>query len=152
MNESILAALQQSLTLHWTALETYRSLAVHFGQWGYPKLASKFAEDAKEEAEHADRLLCRLEFFDRQPLYDHQFAEWHRHDAAGILGTVLGLERASAEAERAGAKLALDSADDGTAAVFRQNLEGSEEGVQWAKAALQSVREIGMQNWLAAQI
>lgn len=149
----VLDALQESVRAHWTAIHQYSILATHFARWGYSKLSSAFASDVKEEHEHLDRLLDRLEFYDVAPkFYPAAVEELPRHDFSAILEANLKLERTAAAIEEAGIKRAREKADEITAKVFAENLEGSVDAIQTITAAQRVVSQIGLDNYLANQV
>lgn len=152
MNEEVTRALQVSLALHWMAAETYAAQAAHFARWGYAKLDEAAAADAAEEREHAGRLLARLEFYDVPPEMAHAVASWPRHDMQGILSANLAMERQAAEVERAAVLACREAGDEVTAAVFAENLDGSEAAVREITAALKVIAQIGLDNWLSAKV
>ncbi len=150
---AVITALQMSLAAHWLALETYRCQAAHFARAGYPRLAAQAAEDVKEEGEHADRLLARLEQFDTLPDTAHPAPVWPRlPDYVGLLQANLALETAAAQVERDGILAARAVADERTAALLAENLEGSEASVVQLEAALRTIATVGVDQYLAAMV
>lgn len=148
LDSNTIRLLTQSVDAHWSAIQTYTAQAAHFKRWGYPKLAAKAAEDAKEELTHVMALLERLELGDATV----SGAGWPRHNIVGILTSNLSLENAAASIERNGIETARESADEGTAHMFADNLEGSESGIREIEAAQRTIEQIGVDNFLAAQI
>jgi bacterioferritin len=153
ISQSVIEALQASVKLHWRAIHVYTLQAAHFARWGYPKLAEKAKADAAEETEHLSKLTARLELANFAPECvlegDCTIA---RHDFAGQLVLNLALENSAAEVERAGIYTACEAMDDGSAKVFRELLEGSEESIREIEAAQQVITEIGLENYLANQV
>lgn len=152
MNDEIIKALQACLAAHWTAIETYASQAAHFQQWGYPKLAERAAADAEEERGHAKRLLERLEFFDQPAGFAHQPPSYPRHDYPGLLQANLSLESTAAMLERAAIQTARAVGDERTAVLLAENLEGSEASLRELAATVKVIAQIGLDNYLAAQV
>lgn len=152
MTPEIIAKLRESALLHIQAIEVYSEQAVHLREWGYAKLAAKCEEDAKEEREHLDRIVARLEFLDEPVGQSAVTLAWPRHSITGLITSNLTLERSSAESEREGITVSVEGKDEGTAEVFRENLKGSEQGVQFWKAQAKILNTIGEANYLAAQI
>jgi bacterioferritin len=148
----IVEALQAGLSLHWAAIQFYRTIASHLERWGYPKLGSRFAADAAEEMEHAEKLIARLEYYDSMPTRDHDIVEWPRDDVPGILEVQLDVERSAADAERAGYAAAVAAADGVTADLFAGLLADSENSIKEIEAARLVIKQIGLDNYLAAFI
>jgi bacterioferritin len=153
MNSIVIQKLKESAALHVAAIVVYQQQAIHLKEWGYGKLAARIELDSKEEAQHLTNLLTRLEFIDEGvDLPGVESVTFPRHDVALMLQSNLDLERKSAELERTAIAEALAANDEGTAEVFRENLQGSEDGVQAFKSDLLVIQQIGLQNFLTAQI
>lgn len=152
LSDKVTAALQRSVSLHWTAIEHYQTVGDHLARWGYGKLGERFKADAEEERGHLRGLLERLEFFNLQPTYDHVVPQWPRQDVPGILSASYALEVATAQAERQGVLDARGVGDEQSALVFADNLDGSEEAIQRIEADQLLISQVGLDNWLADQI
>jgi bacterioferritin len=150
--EGVIDALQASVRLHMTAVETYQSQAEHFDRWGYGKLADAARGEVEEERRHLHEVQARLEYYDVQPAYDHDQPDWPRHDFEGILAANLSLETAAAEAERANVTACRAVGDEISAVIFTQLLEGSEEAMAANEAKQRVIEQIGVDNYLANQV
>lgn len=148
----VIAALQQGVSLHLTAIENYQAQAAHFGRWGYSKLAEKYKGDVEEERGHLASLMERLEYYDAQPTYAHDQPSWPRHDFEGILSANYELESAAANFERAAVLTCRSAGDERTALVFAANLEGSEASISEIEAVQRVLEQIGTDNYLANQV
>lgn len=145
-------ALQRSVKLHLTAIENYQAQAEHFARWGYGKLADKYRGDVEEERGHLKAVMARLEFYDIQPVYEHDEPNWPRHDFEGILSANLALESAAAQAERENVVAARAVGDELSALVFASLLEGSEASVAEIEADMKVIEQIGLDNYLANKV
>jgi bacterioferritin len=150
--EGVIDALQASVRLHMTAIETYQSQAEHFDRWGYGKLADAARGEVEEERRHLHEVQARLEYYDVQPAYDHDQPDWPRHDFEGILAANLSLETAAAETERANVTACRAVGDEISAVIFTQLLEGSEEAIAANEAKQRVIEQIGVDNYLANQV
>lgn len=148
----VVAALQQGVSLHLTAIENYQTQSAHFGRWGYSKLAAKYKEDVEEERGHLASLIERLEYYDVQPTYDHEQPSWPRHDFEGIVSSNYELESAAANFERAAVLACRQAGDERSALVFAANLEGSEASIAEIEAVQRVLEQIGTDNYLANQV
>lgn len=147
----VVAALQASLALHWTAIEHYSTIAAHLSRIGYAKLGDRFTADAHEERGHARAVLDRLEFYGIQPDYRHEPPSWPRQDVPGILAASLALELKAAAVERNNTATARAANDELTALVFADLLAGSEDSVRKITADQLVIDQVGIDNWLANQ-
>lgn len=144
-------ALNASVSAHWTAIEAYTAMTHRLGVGlGLSALADHFKAEADDERTHLARLVARLEFLGA----DRTFA----HDAPAVPGDVPGmldaagtLENRAATIERAGIRACRDEADEGSAAVLAENLEGSEESILWLAQQRRQIGLMGLDNWLADQ-
>jgi bacterioferritin (cytochrome b1) len=147
--EEICAALNQSLALHWTAIEFYSSLSAWLAP-KYPKLGEQYAADAEEERGHARRLMDRLRYFGEQPEYAHGAPMWSLdQDYIEMLDAAMALESAAATAERSNIAAARELLDEQTAAVFIELLAGSEASLLEIESAQSTIEDIGLDNYLA---
>lgn len=150
--DGVVNALQASLRLHLTAVENYQAQAEHFDRWGYSKLADKYRGDVAEEREHLASVMQRLEYYDEQPVYDHDEPSWPRHDYEGIVAANLELETAAAKVERANVLACRAVGDEVSARIFADLLEGSEGSIAEIEAIQKVLEQIGVDNFLANQV
>lgn len=149
---SVIEALQASVSLHLLAIENYQAQAAHFDRWGYSKLAARYAEDVAEEREHLSKCFARLEYYDVQPTCDHEHPDWPRHDFEGILAANLVLESTAADVERTNILACRAVGDEQSALVFVDLLAGSEGSIKEIEAAQKVIDQIGLDNYLANQV
>lgn len=148
---AVIAALQDSASLHLTAIEHYTTLAEHLDRAGYHRLGERYRSDADEERGHLRKVLERLEYYQTQPTYEHRAPAFPRYDVPGILVSNLALETAAAEAERAHVVACRAVGDERSALVFASLLEGSEDAIRDIEADRFVISQIGLDNWLANQ-
>lgn len=148
---AVIAALQDSASLHLTAIEHYTTLAEHLDRAGYHRLGERYRSDADEERGHLRKVLERLEYYQTQPTYEHRAPAFPRYDVPGILVSNLALETAAAEAERAHVVTCRAAGDERSAIVFADLLEGSEDSIRDIEADRFVISQIGLDNWLANQ-
>lgn len=135
-----------------TAIENYQTQAEHFGRWGYSKLAEKYRGDVEEERQHLGKVLSRLEYYDEQPVYDHDEPSWPRHDFEGIVAANLELETAASKVERQNVLTCRAAGDELSAVIFAELLEGSEGSIAEIEAIQKVLEQIGVDNFLANQV
>lgn len=150
--DGVINALQASVRLHMTAIESYQAQAEHFARWGYAKLGEKYRGEAEEERGHLKKCLERLEYYDEQPAYDHDEPNWPRHDYEGILAANLELEMTAMKVERANVLVCRAAGDELSAELFADLLEGSEGSVAEIEAIQKVLEQIGTDNYLANQV
>lgn len=148
----VIDALQSSARAHFTAVEHYASVAEHCDRWGYAKLAERFRREADDERTHLRQVMSRLEYYDVTVVFDHKFPSWPRHDFPGILAASLAMEAAAAALERVNVMACRVVGDERTTILFADLLEGSEHSIREIEAAQRVIEEIGLDNYLAAQV
>ena len=150
--DGVINALQASVRLHLTAIENYQAQAEHFDRWGYKKLGEKYREDVEEERGHLAKVMARLEYYDEQPVYDHDEPSWPRHDYEGIIAANLELESAAAKVERANILACRAVGDELSAKIFAKLLKGSEGSIAEIEAIQKVLEQLGVDNYLANQV
>lgn len=150
--EGVVDALQAAVRLHLTAIENYQAQAEHFIRWGYSKLGEKCRGDVEEERGHLHKVQARLEYYDEQPVYDHDEPSWPRHDFEGIVAANLELETAASKVERQNVLTCRAAGDELSAVIFAELLEGSEGSIAEIEAIQKVLEQIGVDNFLANQV
>ena len=150
--EGVVEALQESLALHWSQAEMYDLQSVHLTRWGYPKLGKTWASYAKEERHHIKKLSQRLEFFDVQPSPTHDEPELPRHDFEAILDANYEADVQAAEVERQGYLTCMEIGDSTSSKLFAKLRVGSEDSLANIEAIRKVIEQIGLDNYLAAQV
>ena len=148
-NPAVIDALRLSLRLHWEAIEFYLA----YSAWirpQYPKLGTKYATEAAEERGHAEALLDQLRYFGEPGVFDHADPTVPTKGFESFLSAALTLETAAAAAEEANVLLCRQQRDERSALVFAELLAGSEASILEIELAADNIREIGLENYLAA--
>lgn len=147
-NPAVIDALRRSLRLHWEAIEFYAAYASWIAPQ-YARLGAKYAADAEEERGHAKACLDRLRYFGQPAVFDHDQIGVPTEGYAAFLDAALVLETAAAETEEANIQICRDAGDERSALVFVELLAGSQASILEIEAALTSIGEIGLDNYLA---
>jgi bacterioferritin (cytochrome b1) len=148
----IIDALQASIRLHWTKIESLETQGIHLHRWGYRSLGKRVRREADEEREHLAALVKRLEYFDVGASFVHPFPSWPRHDVPGMLAYNLDCQRQAAELEKANLLVCRSFGDERSAKVFAELLEGSERSIKRIESDQKLIDQIGAQSWLSSQM
>lgn len=146
---SVIPLLKESINIHWQQCMELTGQGVHLKRWGYGKLGNLFTEYAKEEREHAEVAIKRLEFFDTdyQPIIVAP-RTWTRHDVKAIIEfNLVGVQNA-AKVERATIIQARMVGDEITAQEFIPLLKGSDDGILEFERMLKTIEQMGIDNFL----
>ena len=151
-NPQVLAYLQEVLKAELTAINQYFLHAEMLNNWGYQRLYKYTRKESIEEMVHAEKVLERMLYLDGAPNMSELFVlrigqnvkEQFQNDLALELEALPRLNKAIAVATEVG--------DNGSRELFEEILVDEEEHVDWLEAQLHMIEEMGIQNYLAAQI
>lgn len=151
--EAVVEALDESAIVHYSAIEAYTVISVHFGvAFDLDQLSDYFKDEAKDEVKHLRLILKRLEFLGVEPDTEHEPIDIPFGDITALLQTALDLERKAQTIERAGVLTCRDNGDEESARMFGEILEGTEDSIEKLNAWFKQIEAIGLPNWIQAQI
>jgi len=120
--------------------------------WGYKKLHEVTEKRAIGEMKHAEKLIGRILFLEGQPMVSQL-------NKINIGGTVeaqlkydLEAEAGAIKAYNDGIRLCLELGDNGSRELIDANLHDEEEHLDWLEAQLDQISQMGLQNYLLAQL
>jgi bacterioferritin len=119
---------------------------------GYGKLHEAVEKRAIGEMKHAEKLIGRILFLEGQPGVSQlkkinvgpSIEPQFKHDLAA--------EAEAIQAYNDGIRLCLEVGDNGSHELIDHNLHDEEEHLDWLEAQLDQINQIGMQNYLLAQL
>jgi len=151
-NEKIIALLNDLLADELTAISQYMVHSEMCANWGYKKLHEHTEKRAIDEMKHAEKLIGRLLFLEGQPVVSQL-------NKINIGGSVEAQLKGDLEAESGaiksyndGIRLCLELGDNGSRELIEDNLEDEEEHLDWLEAQLDQINQMGLQNYLLAQV
>lgn len=151
-NPEIVELLNDVLTAELTAINQYFVHAKMCSNWGYDRLAAHIRDESIDEMRHAEALIERVLYFDGIPnlqrlstlrvgeTVDEQF----RND--------LDVEYAAVERLNRGIAAAVAAGDNGTRHLLEEILVAEEEHVDWLETQLETIRQVGLAQYLAEQL
>lgn len=151
-NEKIIAVLNEFLADELTAINQYMVHSEMCANWGYDKLHEAIEKRAIGEMKHAEKLIGRILFLEGQPVVS-QLKKIHigatveaqlKHD--------LDAEADAIKAYNDGIRLCLEAGDNGSRELIEDNLEDEENHLDWLEAQLDQIGQMGLQNYLLAQV
>ena len=151
-NEKIIAVLNEFLADELTAINQYMVHSEMCANWGYDKLHEAIEKRAIGEMKHAEKLIGRILFLEGQPVVS-QLKKIHigatveaqlKHD--------LDAEADAIKAYNDGIRLCLEGGDNGSRELIEDNLEDEENHLDWLEAQLDQIGQMGLQNYLLAQV
>lgn len=148
----VIDLLNELLTNELTAINQYFIHAKLCGHWGYGKLAAKVRAESIDEMKHADQVIERILFLDGVPNLQRlgrlrvgeTVPEQFEADLA-LEHTAIGkLNEWIATCRRLG--------DNGTEDLLTKILVGEEEHTDWLETQVETIKQIGLANYLAQQL
>ena len=151
-NPQVIEALNRALTVELTAINQYFCQSKMCKNWGLLKLAKKHFEESIGEMKHAEKLIDRILFLEGVP-------EIARYDVIRVGTTVkeqfendLKLESGGARHYNETIDLCIKVKDNATRELLDGILTESEEHVDWLETQLGLIEQVGLQNYLQAQM
>jgi len=151
-NPEIIDLLNDVLTSELTAVNQYFIHAKMCANWGYGRLASHTRHESIDEMKHAEQVTDRILYFEGVPNYQ-------RYNPLRIGETVpeqfqsdLRLEHDAVERLNRAIAKAVEVGDNGTRELLEGILVSEEEHVDWLETQLETIRQIGTENYLAQQL
>ena len=151
-NEKIIALLNDFLADELTAISQYMVHSEMCANWGYKKLHEVTEKRAIDEMKHAEKLIGRILFLEGQP----QVSQFNKISIGAAVETQLKhdleAEAGAIKAYNDGIRLCLELGDNGSRELIDANLHDEEEHLDWLETQLDQISQIGLQNYLLAQL
>jgi bacterioferritin len=151
-HDQIIDNLNSLLRDELTAINQYFLHAEMSANWGYEKLHKYVEKRAVEEMKHAEKLIERILFLEGMPIVNEL-------NTINIGSSVHDQLRNDLEAEKHcindynnGIRLSTELSDGGTKELLDSIIVDEEKHADWLEAQLTLIEQVGMQNYLAAQI
>ena len=148
----ILDALNEILTAELTAINQYFLHAKMLGNWGFQRLYQKVWAESIDEMKHADALIERILYLEGLPNVQRLYKVNIGENVEEMLRCDLELEDVAIPRLNHAIELARSKGDNGTRVLLDGILRSEEEHRDWLQAQLDLIDQVGLQNYLAAQI
>lgn len=150
--EGVLESLNQILRAELTAIHQYLLHAALCKNWGYERLHDQYSHLAKEEVEHSSGLIDHILYLDGEPDVEHVDALAHGRDVEALFQADLAFECDDVELLRKAIAHCATVGDFTTRHLLEYMIEDSEEHVDWFETQLRTIKQVGIQNYLAEQV
>jgi bacterioferritin len=151
-NEQVLAKLNFFLADELTAISQYMVHSEMCANWGYKHLHEATEKRAIDEMKHAEKLIARILFLEGKPI----LSELNKLHIGGTveeqLKNDLEAEAGAIQAYNEAIRLCLELGDNGSRELIEANLHDEEEHLDWLEAQLDQINQMGLQNYLQAQV
>ena len=148
----VIEILNDVLTAELTAINQYFIHAKMCANWGYERLAAKIRLESIDEMRHADEVITRILFLEGIP-------NLQRYNKLRVGETVkeqfesdLQLEIHAIKFLNDGIDAARKVGDNGSEDLLKKILVAEEEHTDWLETQLETVKQIGVANYLAQQL
>jgi bacterioferritin len=120
--------------------------------WGYDRLHEHYSHLANEEVEHSSGLIDHVLYLDGVPDVEHLDTVAQGRDVEALFRADLAFECEDVELLRKAIAHCATVGDFTTRHLLEHMIEDSEEHVDWFETQLQTIKQIGIQNYLAEQV
>ena len=151
-NEKIIALLNDFLADELTAISQYMVHSEMCANWGYDKLHETVEKRAIGEMKHAEKLIARILFLEGQPVVSNLNKMSIGPTVEAQLKHDLDAEAGAIQAYNDGIRLCLEVGDNGSRELIEANLHDEEEHLDWLETQLDQINQLGLQNYLLAQL
>ncbi len=148
----VTALLNQVLKAELTAINQYFLHAEMCDNWGYYKLGKLAKKESIEEMVHAEKLMERLLYLDGTPNMSDYFKINIGQNVKEQFQNDLNLEIDAVKRLNDGIELCAKVGDNGSRELLIGILTDEEHHIDWLEAQLHSIKEIGIENYLAQQL
>ncbi len=148
----IIDFLNEALAAEVTAINQYFVNSKVCEDWGWTRLAAKMREESIEEMHDAEKLMDRILYLDGMPRLESLASVRAGKTVEEQMENDRQLEVAAIDRYRRGVALAEQQGDVGTRELLEHLLVGEEEHLDWIETQQSAIADIGIQNYLQAQM
>lgn len=151
----MIEALNKHLPLELSAHIRYSGHAQMLRFHGYTKLADKYEEEAAEELGHANKLIRRVQQLGGVPAYMGPLTSepLKKCDVKALLTSDLAVEEKVLESLTPMNQMAEgEETDYETSNILRELIHDTEDHVTWLEQQLELISDLGLANYLQAQL
>ena len=150
--EGVLELLNQVLRAELTAIHQYLLHAALCKNWGYERLHDQYSHLANEEVQHSAGLMDHILYLNGMPAVGQLDAVAQGQNVEDLFQADLDFERDDVELLRKAIAHCAKVGDFTTRHLLEHMIEDSEEHVDRFETQLRTIKQIGVQNYLAEQV
>ena len=151
-HDEVIELLNDVLTGELTAINQYFLHAKMCENWGYRRLASHVRDESIDEMKHAETLTDRILYLEGIPNLQRLSPLRIGETVHEQLGNDLAVEMAALQRLNDGIALCARLGDNGTRELLEDILVEEENHVDWLETQLETIRQIGVEHYLAQQL
>jgi bacterioferritin len=150
--EGVIDYLNQMLTIELTAINQYFVQAAMINNWGYERLGARIRDLSLDEMRDAERLINHILYLEGVPNMQRlgqvrvgeNVRECLEADLESEYNAVRTLAAAIAHCTQVG--------DYTTRNIFEEMIREEEQHIDWFETQLETIRQVGLENYLTQQI
>ncbi len=151
-NEQVIAKLNFFLADELTAISQYMVHSEMCANWEYKHLHEAIEKRAIDEMKHAEKLIARILFLEGKPIVSELNPLCIGATVEEQLKNDLNAEAGAIKAYNEAIRLFLELGDSGSRELIESNLHDEEDHLDWLEAQLDQIGQMGLQNYLQAQV
>ena len=151
-HDEVIELLNDVLTGELTAINQYFLHAKMCDNWGYRRLAAHVRDESIDEMKHAESLTERLLYLEGIPNLQRLSPLRIGETVPEQLGNDLAVEMAALQRLNDGIALCTRLGDNGTRELLEDILVEEEHHVDWLETQIETIRQIGLEHYLAQQL
>ena len=148
----IIELLNEVLTAELTAVNQYFIHAKLCDNWGYERLAHHGRDESIDEMRHAEALIERILFLEGIPNMQRLFPVKVGETVPEQFSLDLAVEHEAVRRLNAGIAACVGAGDNATRHLLETILVSEEEHADWLETQLETIRQIGVEHYLAQQL
>jgi bacterioferritin len=149
---TVIELLNEVLTAELTAVNQYFAHAKMQGNWGYRKLHDFTRHESIDEMKHAELLIDRILFLDGVPNLQRLGPVTIGETVQEQFEVDVALEYVAIKRLNDGIAACVAVGDNGTRELLEGILVSEEEHTDWLETQLETIRQIGIEHYLAQQL
>ena len=151
-DKKVIEILNEVLTAELTAINQYFVHGEMCENWGFERLHKIIRKHSIGEMKHAEEVIERILFLEGVPNVQRLGKITIGEDAQEMFKSDYALELEALPRLQKGIELCREAGDNNTRDLLEEILEDEEEHVDWIETQLSLIQQVGIQNYLAAQI
>jgi len=148
----VIDLLNEVLTNELTAVNQYFLHGRMCENWGYDRLHKKLRDQSIDEMKDADELIERILYLEGLPNVQRLGKISVGESVPEMFKLDLDVEKNAITVLNRGIELCRQAADNGSAELLEDILEGEEEHANWLETQLTAIDQVGAQNYLSEQL
>jgi bacterioferritin len=149
---AVLELLNDVLTAELTSVNQYFLHAKLCHHWGYDRLGERIRAESIDEMKHVESLTDHILYLEGLPNFQRLYSVKVGETVPEQLQLDLETERESIRRLNAGIATCVEVADNGSRELLADMLVDEEDHADWLETQLETIRQIGVENYLSEQL